>query len=139
MKKGQVLYRLKQDTFQTALDGAKAKLGTVRDQMLTLQASYKLSLAQIEQAQADISLLSDRVQAPEGSAGEGLRNQGQFRRGPARPRCRRPEDVRSPRRKPQRRSPSSAAIPISRWKGTPAICRRNPTSTTPSASSMTRP
>jgi membrane fusion protein (multidrug efflux system) len=55
VKKGQVLYRLKPDTFQTALDGAKAQLGTVHDQILTLQASYKLALAQIEQAQADLA------------------------------------------------------------------------------------
>jgi membrane fusion protein, multidrug efflux system len=54
VKKGQVLYRLRQDTFQIALDGAKAQLGTVHDQILTLQASYKLSLAQIAQAQADL-------------------------------------------------------------------------------------
>jgi membrane fusion protein (multidrug efflux system) len=54
VKKGQVLYRLRQDTFQIALDGAKAQLGTVHDQILTLQASYKLALAQIEQAQADL-------------------------------------------------------------------------------------
>src|SRR3984957_11020139 len=53
VKKGQVLYRLKQDSFQIALDGAKAQLGTVHDQVLTLQESYKLALAQIEQAQAD--------------------------------------------------------------------------------------
>jgi membrane fusion protein (multidrug efflux system) len=52
--KGQVLYRLKPDSFQTALDGAKAQLGTVHDQILTLQASYKLSLAQIAQAEADL-------------------------------------------------------------------------------------
>jgi membrane fusion protein (multidrug efflux system) len=54
VKKGQVLYRLKQDSFQIALDGAKAQLGTVHDQILTLQASYKLSLAQIAQAEADL-------------------------------------------------------------------------------------
>jgi membrane fusion protein, multidrug efflux system len=55
VKKGQVLYRLKRDKFQTALEGAKAKLGTVRDRILALQASYKLSLAQIVQAEADLS------------------------------------------------------------------------------------
>jgi membrane fusion protein, multidrug efflux system len=54
VKKGQILYRLKPDSYQTALDGAKAQLGTVHDQILTLQASYKLALAQIEQAQADL-------------------------------------------------------------------------------------
>jgi membrane fusion protein, multidrug efflux system len=54
VKKGQILYQLKQDSFQIALDGAKAQLGTVHDQILTLQASYKMALAQIEQAQADL-------------------------------------------------------------------------------------
>ena len=54
VKKGQLLYRLRPDSFQIALDGAKAQLGTVHDQILTLQASYKLALAQIEQAQADL-------------------------------------------------------------------------------------
>jgi membrane fusion protein (multidrug efflux system) len=54
VKKGQVLFRLKQDSFQIALDGAKAQLGTVHDQILTLQESYKLSLAQVAQAEADL-------------------------------------------------------------------------------------
>ena len=52
--KGEVLYRLKPDTYRLALDGAKAQLGTVHDQVLTLQASYRLALAQIDQAQADL-------------------------------------------------------------------------------------
>jgi len=55
VKKGQVLYRLRPATYQIALDGAKAQLGTVHDQVLTLQASYKLALAQIDQAEADLS------------------------------------------------------------------------------------
>jgi membrane fusion protein, multidrug efflux system len=54
VKKGDVLFRLKPDSFQTALNAAKAQLGTVRNQVLTLQASYQQALAQIEQAQADI-------------------------------------------------------------------------------------
>jgi len=55
VNQGQVLYRLKPDTYQTALEGAKAQLGTVHDQVLTLQASYKLAEAQVQQAQADLS------------------------------------------------------------------------------------
>lgn len=54
VKKGQVLFRLRQKSFQIALDGAKAQLGTVRNQILTLQASYTQALAQIAQAEADI-------------------------------------------------------------------------------------
>ena len=52
--KGQVMFRLRPDAFQVALDGATAQLGTVRNQVLTLQATYKQSLAQIEQAKADL-------------------------------------------------------------------------------------
>ena len=54
VKKGQVLFRLKDDSFRVALQGAEAQLGTVRNQVLTLQASYKQSLSQIEQAKADL-------------------------------------------------------------------------------------
>ena len=54
VKKGQVMFRLRPDAFRIALEGAQAQLGTVRNQVLTLQASYKQSLAQIEQAKADL-------------------------------------------------------------------------------------
>lgn len=54
VKRGQVMFRLRPDSFRIALDGAEAQLGTVRNQVLTLQASYKQSLAQIEQAKADL-------------------------------------------------------------------------------------
>jgi membrane fusion protein, multidrug efflux system len=54
VKKGDVLFRLRQDSFKIALEGAEAQLGTVRNQVLTLKASYQQSLAQITQAEADI-------------------------------------------------------------------------------------
>ena len=54
VKQGQILYRLREDSFKIALAGAQAQLGTVRNQVLTLQASYTLAMAQIEQAKADI-------------------------------------------------------------------------------------
>lgn len=54
VKKGQVLFRLNPDSFQIALDGAKAQLGTVRSQVETLKASYAQSLAQIVQAKASL-------------------------------------------------------------------------------------
>ncbi|RUX34720.1 HlyD family efflux transporter periplasmic adaptor subunit [Mesorhizobium sp. M2A.F.Ca.ET.042.01.1.1] len=54
VKKGDVLFRLRPASFETALAGAKAQLGTVRNQVLTLQASYQQSLASIDQAEADI-------------------------------------------------------------------------------------
>jgi membrane fusion protein (multidrug efflux system) len=54
VKKGQILFRLKPDSFRTALAAAQAQLDTVRNQVLTLQASYKQALAQIAQAQTDV-------------------------------------------------------------------------------------
>lgn len=54
VKKGQVLFRLKPDSFRITLEGAQAQLGNARNQILNLQASYKQSLAEIAQAQADI-------------------------------------------------------------------------------------
>jgi membrane fusion protein (multidrug efflux system) len=54
VKKGDVLFRLRPASFETALAAAKAQLGTVRNQVLTLQASYQQSLSQIDQAEADI-------------------------------------------------------------------------------------
>ncbi|MBP0580711.1 HlyD family secretion protein [Labrys sp. LIt4] len=54
VKKGDVLYRIRPDSYRTALEGAEAQLGTVRNQVLTLQASYAQAEAQIEQAKADI-------------------------------------------------------------------------------------
>lgn len=54
VEKGQVLFRLKSASFRVALEGAEAMLGTVRNQVLTLQASYNQSLSQIAQAKADL-------------------------------------------------------------------------------------
>jgi len=54
VRKGQVLFRLKPDSFRIALEGAKAQLGNARNQILNLQASYQQSLAEITQAQADL-------------------------------------------------------------------------------------
>lgn len=54
VKKGDVLFRLRPASFETALAAAQAQLGTVRNQVLTLQASYQQSLSQIDQAEADI-------------------------------------------------------------------------------------
>jgi len=71
VKKGQVLYRLRPDTYQIALEGAKAQLGTVHDQVLTLQATYKLSLAQIEQAEADLSFFQAQSKRQQDLVGTG--------------------------------------------------------------------
>jgi membrane fusion protein (multidrug efflux system) len=60
--KGQVLFRLKQDSFKIALAGARAQLDTVRNQILTLKASYSQTLAQIAQAEADVPYYQSNFQ-----------------------------------------------------------------------------
>ncbi len=54
VKAGQVLFRLKPNSFRITLDGAEAQLGAARNQILNLQATYRQTLAQTEQAEADI-------------------------------------------------------------------------------------
>ncbi|MCJ9751950.1 HlyD family secretion protein [Neorhizobium sp. BETTINA12A] len=65
VSQGQVLFTLKPDSFRIALDGAKAKLGAARNQLLNLQASYRESLAQIAQAEADIPYFQTVVERQE--------------------------------------------------------------------------
>jgi len=55
VEKGQVLFRLDDEPFRTSLAGAEAQLGVVRSEIATLQANYRQSLAQIEQAKTDIA------------------------------------------------------------------------------------
>jgi membrane fusion protein (multidrug efflux system) len=54
VEKGQVLFRLDGEPFRIALAGAEAQLGAVRNEITTLQATYRQSLAQIEQARTDV-------------------------------------------------------------------------------------
>ncbi|MBV8190312.1 MAG: HlyD family secretion protein, partial [Alphaproteobacteria bacterium] len=59
---GQVLFTLDQEPFKIALAGAEANLGQVRNQLVTLQATYGQKLAQIEQAKADVALYDSNFQ-----------------------------------------------------------------------------
>lgn len=52
--RGQVLFRLRPQPFQIALDSAAANLGTVRNQILNQQASYSQALAEIDQAKSEL-------------------------------------------------------------------------------------
>jgi membrane fusion protein (multidrug efflux system) len=78
VKQGQLLYRLRPNTYQIALDGAKAQLGAVHDQILTLQASYKLSEAQIAQAQSDLAYYQTNYNRQQDLAKSGAGTQAAF-------------------------------------------------------------
>jgi membrane fusion protein (multidrug efflux system) len=62
VKQGDVLFRLDPAPYAIALAGAKAQLGVVRNQILNLEASYRQSLAEITQAQADIPFFEKSLQ-----------------------------------------------------------------------------
>jgi membrane fusion protein (multidrug efflux system) len=62
VEKGEVLFTLDQEPFQIALAGAEANLGTVRNQLTTLQATYRQKQAQIEQARTDVALYDANYQ-----------------------------------------------------------------------------
>jgi membrane fusion protein (multidrug efflux system) len=62
VKQGDVLFRLDAAPYSIALAGAKAQLGVVRNQILNLEASYKQSLAEITQAEADIPFFEKSLQ-----------------------------------------------------------------------------
>jgi membrane fusion protein (multidrug efflux system) len=62
VKQGQVLFRLDPAVYSIALAGAKAQLGVVRNQILNLEASYKQSLAEITQAEADVPFFDKTLQ-----------------------------------------------------------------------------
>ena len=54
VKAGQPLFTLRPDAFRITLEGAKAQLGVQRNQIENLKASYRQSLAEITQAEADL-------------------------------------------------------------------------------------
>lgn len=54
VSKGQVLFRLRSAAFETALASARAELGTVRNELMNLKASYDQALAEVAQAQSEL-------------------------------------------------------------------------------------
>ncbi len=78
VKKGQVLFTLDQEPFRIALDGAEANLGQVRNQLVTLQATYQQKQAQIAQAKADVELYQTNFQRQQDLVKRGFAAQATF-------------------------------------------------------------
>jgi membrane fusion protein (multidrug efflux system) len=76
--KGQVLFTLDQEPFQIALAGAQANLGTVRNQLTTLQATYRQKQAQIEQAKTDVAFYETTFQRQQDLLKRGVASQAAF-------------------------------------------------------------
>jgi len=62
VRKGQPLYRIDPEPYRIALAGAEAQLGVTRNEIATLQATYRQSLAQIEQAKTDVGFYETTYQ-----------------------------------------------------------------------------
>lgn len=78
VEKGQVLFTLDQEPFKIALAGAEANLGTVRNQIVTQQATYRQKLAQIEQARTDIGFFETAAQRQQDLLKRGVSAQATF-------------------------------------------------------------
>ena len=78
VEKGQVLFTLDQEPFQIALAGAEANLGTVRNQLITLQATYRQKQAQIEQARTDVAFYETSFQRQQDLLKRGVASQAAF-------------------------------------------------------------
>jgi membrane fusion protein, multidrug efflux system len=76
--KGQVLFTLDQEPFQIALAGAQANLGTVRNQLITLQATYRQKQAQIAQARTDVAFYETTFQRQQDLLKRGVASQAAF-------------------------------------------------------------
>jgi membrane fusion protein (multidrug efflux system) len=78
VEKGEVLFTLDQEPFQIALAGAQANLGTVRNQLTTLQATYRQKQAQIEQAKTDVAFYETTFQRQQDLLKRGVASQAAY-------------------------------------------------------------
>jgi membrane fusion protein (multidrug efflux system) len=78
VEKGQVLFTLDQEPFKIALAGAEANLGQVRNQLVTLQATYRQKQAQIEQARTDVAYFETTFQRQQDLLKRGVAAQATF-------------------------------------------------------------
>jgi membrane fusion protein, multidrug efflux system len=78
VEKGEVLFTLDQEPFQIALAGAQANLGMVRNQLTTLQATYRQKQAQIEQARTDVAFFETSFQRQQDLLKRGVASQAAF-------------------------------------------------------------
>jgi membrane fusion protein (multidrug efflux system) len=78
VERGQVLFRLDQEPFRITLAGAEAELGNVRNEIATLQATYRQTLAQVEQARTDIEFTTTNFVRQQDLARRGIAAQATF-------------------------------------------------------------
>jgi membrane fusion protein (multidrug efflux system) len=78
VEKGQVLFRLDDEPYRIALAGAEAQLATTRNEIATLQATYRQNLAQVEQAKTDAGFYQATYQRQQDLVQRGVASQSAF-------------------------------------------------------------
>ena len=78
VEKGQVLFTLDQEPFRIALAGAEANLGIVRNQLVTLQATWRQKQAQIAQAKTDAAFYETGFQRQQDLLKRGVASQAAY-------------------------------------------------------------
>ncbi len=73
--KDQILFRLDDQPYRITLAGAEAQLRTARNEIATLQATYRQSLAQIEQAKTDVAFYQTSFERQQDLSRRGVSSQ----------------------------------------------------------------
>jgi membrane fusion protein, multidrug efflux system len=76
--KGQVLFTLDPEPFRIALAGAEANLGIVRNQLVTLQATWRQKQAQVAQAKTDAAFYDTGFQRQQDLLKRGVASQAAY-------------------------------------------------------------
>ena len=78
VRKGDVLFRLKADSYQTAVAEAEAELANARTDVGSTQASYREALSQVSAAKARFDLASSEAARQKSLLGEGISSRAQY-------------------------------------------------------------
>jgi membrane fusion protein, multidrug efflux system len=78
VEKGQVLFTLDQEPFRIALAGAEANLGIVRNQLITLQATWRQKQSQVAQAKTDAAFYETGFQRQQDLLKRGVASQAAY-------------------------------------------------------------
>jgi membrane fusion protein (multidrug efflux system) len=78
VEKGQVLFTLDQEPFRIALAGAEANLGIVRNQLVTLQATWRQKQSQVAQAKTDAAFFETGFQRQQDLLKRGVASQAAY-------------------------------------------------------------
>ena len=78
VEKGQVLFTLDQEPFRIALAGAEANLGIVRNQLVTLQATWRQKQSQVAQAKTDAAFYETGFQRQQDLLKRGVASQAAY-------------------------------------------------------------